>query len=163
MVAPSVVAVPPLFGVPTLEIVRISPSSGKVESFTSTSSKLLVLSSVTENESEFAVGTLLSCNSSNVTPVNVEDVGADIRDVVVVVSGNVGSDPVIDSVTGADIRDVVVVVSGNVGSDPVIDTVTGPDIRNVSLEPMVPVGINSLKLFEVSVVLVGEMVELKNV
>jgi len=130
MVAPSVVAVPPLFGVPTLEIVRISPSSGKVESFTSTSSKLLVVSSVTESESKFAVGTLLSCNSSNVIPVNVEDVGADI-DEVVVVSGNVGSDPVIDTVTGADIDDVVF-ASGNVGSDPVIDTVTGADIDDVS-------------------------------
>ena len=97
MVAPSVVAVPPLFGVPTLVIVRISPSSGKVESFASTSNELLVLSSVTENESEFAVGTLLSCKASLVTPVNVEDDDAGWDDVVFW-AGNVNTDPVIELV-----------------------------------------------------------------
>jgi len=126
MVEPSVVAVPPLFGVPTLEIVRISPSSGKVESFASTSSALLVLSSVTENESEFAVGTLLSCKASLVTPVNVEDVGADIGDEVIrsVRSGFESVVPVKVILAGADISDVDI-WPGNVNSDPVNDSVAG--------------------------------------
>ena len=137
IVEPSVVAVPPLFGVPTLEIVSISPSSGKVESFGSTSSELLVVSSVTESESEFAVGTLLSCKASLVTPVNVEDVGPG-RDDVVFWSGNVNTDPVIELVDGPG-NDDMVFWAGNVNTDPVIELVDDPgwdDVTGVIMEPV---------------------------
>ena len=62
--------------------------------------------------------------------MNVEDVGADIGDEVIrsVRSGFESVVPVKVIPAGADIDDVVFVLSGNVNSDPVNDSVAGADI-----------------------------------
>ena len=60
IVFPTILAVPPLSGIPVEVIVRVSPISGKIESFTKTSKLFPVVPSSTVNASSLAVGRSLT-------------------------------------------------------------------------------------------------------